>query len=170
MHSTAAHLLLILSMGICLLRGTLAQTTVFIKDDGGSFNCPGVLRNNNGNDGKAYCCVGGKLDLSTCEGWPICTGSSWSAKPVSCAATVPVTATDYGAQIKSARSKYLQDDEPTVTSDSVSSATSGGSQAAAVSAARTAAESTASDSGSNVIPPGLAGGIVGGLMALWIGL
>jgi len=170
MHSTAAHLLLVLGMVISLLRGTLAQTTVFIIDDGGTFNCPGVLRNNNGNDGKAYCCVGGELDLSTCEGWPICTGSSWSAKPVSCAATVPVTATDYGAQIRSARSKYLEDDEPTITSGSVSSATSDGGQASAVSTTSTAVESTASDSGSNIIEPGLAGGLVGSLMALWIGL
>ena len=89
---------------------------------------------------------------------------------MSCAATVPVTATDYGAQIKSARSKYIQDDEPTVTSDSVSSATSDGGQASAVSATGTAVESTASDSGSNAIPPGMAGGIVGSLVALWIGL
>ncbi|KAJ4118929.1 hypothetical protein NW768_010671 [Fusarium equiseti] len=170
MISTAARLLFILGMAVSLLRGTSAQTTVFIMDDGGSFNCPGVLRNDNGNDGKAYCCVGGELDLSTCEGWPICTGSSWSAKPVSCATTVPVTATDYGAQIRSARSKYLQDDEPTITSDSVSSATSDGSQAAAVSATSTAVESAASDSGSNIIAPGLAGGLVGGLMALWIGV
>ena len=89
---------------------------------------------------------------------------------MSCAATVPVTATDYGAQIKSARSKYLEDDEPTVTSDSVSSATSDGSQTAAGSATSTTVESTASGSGSDIIPPGLAGGIVGGLVALWIGL
>ncbi|RFN45309.1 hypothetical protein FIE12Z_10458 [Fusarium flagelliforme] len=139
-------------------------------DDGGSFNCPGVLRNNNGDEGKAYCCVGGELDLSTCEGWPICTGSSWSAKSVSCAATVPVTATDYGAQIRSARSKYLHDDEPTITGNSVSSATSDGSQASAVSATSTAVGSTASDSGSNIIAPGLAGGLAGGLLAFWIGL
>jgi hypothetical protein len=89
---------------------------------------------------------------------------------VSCAATVPVTATDYGAQIRSARSKYLEDDEPTITSGSVSSATSDGGQASAVSLTSTAVESTASGSGSNIIAPGLAGGLVGGLMALWIGL
>ncbi|KAL6916856.1 hypothetical protein FSST1_008351 [Fusarium sambucinum] len=169
MHSTAAHILFVLGMVSCI-HGTSAQTTVFIMDGGGNFNCPGVLRNNDNNDQKTYCCVGGELDLSTCQGWPICTGSSWEPKPITCATTIPISATDYNAQIKSARSKYLEDDTLSVTSDSMSSATvdkSGSQQAATASATGAAAESSTTGNGASVVIPGLAGGLVGGLMGLW---
>ncbi|CAG1977261.1 unnamed protein product [Fusarium graminearum] len=169
MHSTAVHILFVLGMASCI-RGTSAQTTVFIVDDGGNFNCPGVLRNNGNNDKKNYCCVGGELDLSTCEGWPICTGSSWKPKPITCATTVPISATDYNAQIKSARSKYLGDGMPTVTGDSVSDATvneTGSQQATTASATGAAAESTTTGNGASAVMPSLAGGLMGGLMVLW---
>ncbi|OBS24631.1 hypothetical protein FPOA_05171 [Fusarium poae] len=165
MHSTAAYILFVLGMVSCI-RATSAQTTVFILDEGGNFNCPGVLRNGDDNDKNAYCCVGGELDLSTCQGWPICTGSSWKPKPLTCATTVPISATDYNAQIKSARSKYLEDDTLSVTSNSVSSATmkeSGSQQAATASATGAAAESSATGNGASIVMPGLAGG----LMVLW---
>ncbi|KAL4731586.1 hypothetical protein ACLX1H_000559 [Fusarium chlamydosporum] len=139
-------------------------------NDGGSFNCPGVLRNGNDNDNKAYCCVGGELDLSTCEGWPICTGSSWSPKPITCAASVPVTIKDYSAQIKSASSKYLQDgNEPGATTNSVSSATakgSGDNQATTASATNTAVQSATTSNGASLKMPRFAEGLVGTLVAL----
>ncbi|RGP67763.1 hypothetical protein FSPOR_5953 [Fusarium sporotrichioides] len=181
MHPTAVLILFVFGMVSCI-RGSSAQTTVFILDDGGNFNCPGVLQNDNGNDKKAYCCVGGELDLSTCQGWPICTGSSWKPKPITCATTVPVSATDYNAQIRSARSKYLEDEMPSATGDSVSSATtdkSGSQQAATTSAtgaasgaASSAASSTsaATGNGASVMMPSLTGGLIGGLMMLWSAL
>jgi hypothetical protein len=168
MHSTVAHILFVFGLASSL-QGTLAQTTMFMMNNAGNFNCPGVLRNNNGNDNKGYCCVGGELDLSTCQGWPICTGSSWEPKPITCVTTVPITAPDYNAQIKSARSKFML----SITGDSVSSTTvdeSSNDQGVTASSTSTAVGSTQTVNGVSAVMPSLSGVLVGGLIALWIGL
>ncbi|KAJ4244564.1 hypothetical protein NW762_014419 [Fusarium torreyae] len=178
-----------------LIHGVSGQITI-TNDSSGSKNCPGVLENGGNDDG--YCCVGGELDLSTCEGWPICTGSSWEPKTVSCATMIPVTAKDYDARIESASSKYLQDTEATTTADSVPSATTisdsndGGDDrsGATSSATSTAGSSTTADSTEAVSTAGtssgasptetdnassikmtnLAGGLVGTVLAIWMAI
>ncbi|KAF4956956.1 hypothetical protein FGADI_3368 [Fusarium gaditjirri] len=161
----------------CLIQGTLAQITIAAREN--SKNCPGVL--NNPSDNKAYCCVGGELDLSTCEGWPICTGSSWEAKPMSCYASIPVSTSDYDSRVKSASSRYLNGADASTTDDA-SSATSTGDSAkdtASKTTARGSAEQTASETSSaasssqtgndsNMKTPGSVSGMLGGIMALWM--
>ncbi|KAF4968741.1 hypothetical protein FSARC_3924 [Fusarium sarcochroum] len=134
-----------------MIQGISGQITI-TNDSSDSKNCPGVLQNGGNDDG--YCCVGGELDLSTCEGWPICTGSSWEAKTVSCATKILVTAKDYDARIESASSKYLQDNEATTTADSAPSTTTisdsddddGNESGATASATSTEDNSTTDDS------------------------
>ncbi|KYK58801.1 hypothetical protein DCS_05819 [Drechmeria coniospora] len=68
--------------------------------------CPGVYV---ANDTDAYCCVSGKLQLSVCAGWPLCTGSTTidpKTSTLSCATTVPVTASDYKEAISRASASY----------------------------------------------------------------
>ncbi|EWG49021.1 hypothetical protein FVEG_08645 [Fusarium verticillioides 7600] len=161
----------------CLIQGILAQTTIITGEN--NKNCPGVL--NNPSDNKAYCCVGGELDLSTCEGWPICTGSSWEPKSMSCYTTIPVSASDYDSRVKSASSRYLNGAEASATDDA-SSATSTGDSAkdtASKTTARGNAEQTASETSSaasssqtgndsSMKTPGSVGVLLGGLMAMWM--
>ncbi|KAM0231675.1 hypothetical protein ACHAP5_010967 [Fusarium lateritium] len=178
-----------------LIKGISGQITIS-NDSNGSKNCPGVLNVGGNDDG--YCCIGGELDLSTCEGWPICTGSSWKPKTVSCATTIPITAKDYDARIESASSKYLQDTEATTTADSVPSATTisdsqdGGDDTseATSSATSTAGPSATADSTENTSTAGissgasptetdnassikmanLVGGLVGTVLAIWMAI
>lgn len=161
----------------CLFQGILAQTTIITGEN--NHNCPGVL--NNPSNNKAYCCVGGKLDLSTCEGWPICTGSSWEPKSMSCYTTIPVSASDYDSRVKSASSRYLNGVEASATDDA-SSATSTGDNTkdtASKTTARGSAEQTASETisaaissqtgnDSNMKTPGSVVGLLGGIMAMWM--
>jgi hypothetical protein len=161
----------------CLIQGILAQTTIITGEN--NKNCPGVL--NNPPDNKAYCCIGGELDLSTCEGWPICTGSSWEPKSMSCYTTIPVSASDYDSRVKSASSKYLNGAEASATDDASSATSTGGNAKHTVSktTARGSAEQTASETGSapsssqagndsNMKTPGSVGGMLGSIMAMWI--
>lgn len=72
--------------------------------------CPGVQHvGDGGNDD--YCCIGGSLHFSNCDGWPICKGPT-SFDPatetvLSCATTVPLSAANYADLVSSASSKYL---------------------------------------------------------------
>jgi hypothetical protein len=54
-------------------------------------NCPGVLKQAKD---EGYCCVGGDLNLSTCEDWPLCI-SPLTAKPdsisMSCATKISLS-------------------------------------------------------------------------------
>ncbi|KAF9768203.1 hypothetical protein IL306_014526 [Fusarium sp. DS 682] len=156
----------------CLAQGIFAQTTIVTGEN--NKNCPGVL--NNSGDGKAYCCIGGTLDLSTCEGWPVCTGSSWEPKTHSCYTTIPVSASDYDSRVKSASSKYLNGAEASATDDaaSASSTSDKTKDAASKTAEQTASETSSGASSSqtgndsNMKTPGSVGGLLGGVMAMWM--
>ncbi|KAF5551925.1 hypothetical protein FPHYL_9070 [Fusarium phyllophilum] len=162
----------------CLIQGIVAQTTIITGEN--NKNCPGVL--NNPPDNKAYCCVGGKLDLSTCEGWPLCTGSSWEPKSMSCYTTIPISASDYDSRVKSASSRYLNGGVEASATDDASSATSTGDSAkdtASKTTTKGSAEQTASETSSvarssqtgndsNMKTPGSVGGLLGGIMAIWM--
>ncbi|KAF4345023.1 hypothetical protein FBEOM_897 [Fusarium beomiforme] len=157
----------------CLAQGILAQITIITGDNNqDNQNCPGVL--NNHGDNKGYCCVGGELDLSTCEGWPICTGSSWKAKSQSCYTTIPLSVSDYDSRIKSASSKYLNGNEATATDDAASASSTGDKSKEAASktdeqtASETSSGAKSSQTGndSNMKTPGSIGGLLGGVMAV----
>ncbi|KAF5624319.1 hypothetical protein F52700_9485 [Fusarium sp. NRRL 52700] len=170
--------MLLSSIGLAyLFQGILAQTTIITGEN--NKNCPGVL--NNPADNKGYCCVGGKLDLSTCEGWPICTGSSWEPKSMSCYTTIPVSASDYNSRVKSASSRYLNGAEASATDDASSATSTGGSAKDTASKATTkgsagqtasetssAASSSQTSNVSNMKTPGSVGRLLGGLMAMWM--
>ncbi|WZH49739.1 uncharacterized protein QYS62_010948 [Fusarium acuminatum] len=167
MPSTTSTLLTALSLA-SILQSTTAQTTIFSGSSNNGIKCPGVLQAS-GSDSDGTCCVGGKLDLSTCEGWPICTGSSWEPKSVSCATRVPVTAKDYSSIIESASSKYLQGSEASATHDSKPSVTSTGeSRKQAASATNSDAGPSETGNSSVMKMPNLVGGLVGSILALWM--
>ncbi|KIL87457.1 hypothetical protein FAVG1_09163 [Fusarium avenaceum] len=173
MHSPISTLLTALSLA-SILQSTTALTTTYGGSSDSGIKCPGVLEaNGGGSDSDGTCCVGGKLDLSTCEGWPICTGSTWEPKSVSCVTRVPVTAKDYSSIIESVSSKYLQGSEASATDDSMPSATStGGSSKQAASATATNSDASPSETGNSSVMkmPNLVGGVVGSILALWMAM
>ncbi|KAM0234369.1 hypothetical protein ACHAP5_010091 [Fusarium lateritium] len=167
MPSPTSTLLTALSLA-SLLQSTSAQTTTFEGSSNNGIKCPGVLQAS-GRDSDGTCCVGGKLDLSTCEGWPICTGSTREPKPLSCATRIPVSAKDYSSIIESASSKYLQGSEASATDDSKPSATSTGeSSGQAASATNSDASPSETGNASVMKMPNLVGGIVGSFLAIWV--
>ncbi|KAK9444211.1 hypothetical protein VB005_01958 [Metarhizium brunneum] len=93
---------------------TSAEVIINGKTMGGGSSsgvtCPGVLHATANSQGSnTYCCVGGTLNLSNCPGWPACTGpTSFDPKSttLSCASTVPLTASDYNARVSSASDSY----------------------------------------------------------------
>ncbi|KAF4993173.1 hypothetical protein FGRMN_6658 [Fusarium graminum] len=174
MYSSAHTLLTAISLA-SVMQCTLAQTTINGSGMGGTDNlkCPGVLSMTGNNQG--YCCVGGELDLSTCAGWPICTGSTREPRPVTCATKIPITAKDYSKQVQSASSKYLQGSEASATdsmasvTDSMASATSAdGNDKPMTTETNSAASASETDNSSNTNMPGLMGGVVGGILAIWM--
>ncbi|CAJ0542757.1 Ff.00g002380.m01.CDS01 [Fusarium sp. VM40] len=169
MPSPTSTLLTALSLA-SILQSTTALTTTYGGSSNNGIKCPGVLQVS-GSDSDGTCCVGGKLDLSTCEGWPICTGSTREPKSVSCATRVPVTAKDYSSIIESASSKYLQGSEASATDDSMPSATgTGESSKQAASATATNSDASPSETGNSSVMkmPNLVGGVVGSILALWV--
>lgn len=111
-------------------------------------------------------CIGGSLTLSTCPGWPICTGSGTvdtSTQTQSCVTKVPVTQSDYSAVISS----YSQSLSQSLNGQSGSSGatvTSGssGSSGSGSSGAQETGSSSSDSSGGRVGPMGvLAGGLLG---------
>lgn len=120
--------------------------------------CPGVLNDN------TECCVGGKippLTLSSCAGWPICTGPvtvTTTSQPISCATIIPLSASDYSSLVASASSslgasgtKY----QTTIGGGSVAVNT------AAESSAGVAASSSASAGSSGAKDVKLQAGLIG---------
>ncbi|KAI8716039.1 hypothetical protein NCS52_00896500 [Fusarium sp. LHS14.1] len=148
--------------------------------------CPGVLQVTGDNDG--HCCVGGTLNLSTCKGWPLCSGRQTAAPEptsISCATKIPLTASDYSSLIESASSRYLKasdEAEPSSTGES--------SMPLATSTEETDTEGTSTEgandqegpTSSGASPaetgngsimekvPGLMAGVVGGVLALWMSM
>ncbi|SPJ88878.1 uncharacterized protein FTOL_12773 [Fusarium torulosum] len=167
MPSPTSTLLTALSLA-SILQSTTAQTTTFGDSSNNGVKCPGVLQAS-GSDNDGTCCVGGKLDLSTCEGWPICTGSSWKPKSVSCATRIPVTAKGYTSLIESASSKYLQGSEASATDDSKPSATSTG-ESSKQAASATNSDASPSETGNSSVMkmPNLVGGMIGSILAMWV--
>ncbi|KAM0350555.1 hypothetical protein ACHAPU_003038 [Fusarium lateritium] len=172
MHSPAYTLLTAMSLA-SVMQCTLAQTTTFNGDNMDSLKCPGVLSMTGNNEG--YCCVGGELDLSTCAGWPICTGSTREPRPVTCATKIPITAKDYSDQVQSASSKYLQGSEASATdsmassTDSMASATSaGGNDKPTTTETNSASGASETGNSSNTKMPSLMGGMLGSILAMWM--
>ncbi|KAL2669826.1 hypothetical protein Neosp_015271 [[Neocosmospora] mangrovei] len=148
--------------------------------------CPGVLQVNGGND--AHCCVGGTLNLSTCEGWPLCRGPQTAAPEptsISCAAKIPLTANDYSSLVESASSRYLKASgkaDPSSTGESsMPSATSTeetGTGETSTEGANDQEGSTSSgtspaETGNGAVMekvPGLMAGVVGSVSALWMSM
>ncbi|KAF5661374.1 hypothetical protein FHETE_8436 [Fusarium heterosporum] len=165
MYSPAYTLLTAISLA-SVMQCTLAQATITGDGMDGADNlkCPGVLSMTGNNQG--YCCVGGELDLSTCAGWPICTGSTREPRPVTCATKIPITAKDYSKQVQSASSKYLQGSEASAT-DSMASATSaGGNDKPTTTKTNSAASASETDNSSNAKMPDSMGGVIGGILAM----
>ena len=124
-----------------------------------------------------YSCVGGELTLSTCPGWPICTGSGTvdtATQTESCVTRIPVTQSDYSELISSyseslsgggsggATATATGDDTSDSTSTGTPSATESGSQGAQETGADTS--STSSDSSGGRVGP--MGAVAGGLLGL----
>ncbi|KAH7002724.1 hypothetical protein EDB82DRAFT_241 [Fusarium venenatum] len=158
--------------------------------------CPGVLQVTGDNDD--HCCVGGTLNLSTCEGWPLCSGPHTAAPEptsISCATKIPLTANNYSSLIESASSRYLKasgEAEPSSTGESsMPSATSTkktdteGTSTEGTSTEGTTTEGandqegltnsgaspTETGNGSTIEKvPGLIVSLVGGVLALWMSM
>ncbi|KAF5022645.1 hypothetical protein F66182_5321 [Fusarium sp. NRRL 66182] len=164
----STSLLLFSAAALSVIQGSFGFTAANPND------CPGVLVVDGNN--VDYCCVGGDLDLSTCEGWPICTGSSWSPKTRACSTTVPVTASDYESRVKSASSRYLAD-AGSITGDStrdmdmdMPTATATG-DAEGQAASTSGAHASETDNAARLAKtPGLVGGLVGGACAILIAM
>jgi hypothetical protein len=123
---------------------------------------------------EGYCCVGGDLNLSTCEDWPLCI-SPLTAKPdtisMSCATKIPIMASDYNSLVESASSKYLRDRGGTEPSPArerpMAPATS--TEDSNDKMNQTASRSSPSEtySGSNMTRPlSLVGGLLRGILTL----
>ncbi|KAF2816587.1 uncharacterized protein BDZ99DRAFT_566399 [Mytilinidion resinicola] len=75
-------------------------------------NCPGVLHVDG--PSSTACCVGAtpqSVLLSSCPGWPICTGpatTSQTISPLSCATDIPLTADNYDSLMASASSSLKE--------------------------------------------------------------
>lgn len=148
--------------------------------------CPGVLQATGDND--AHCCVGGTLNLSTCEGWPLCRGRQTAAPEptsISCAAKIPLTANDYSSLIESASSRYLKASgqaEPSSTGESsMPSATSTeetetegtSTEGANDQEGSTSSGASPAETGNGAViekVPGLMAGVVGSVLALWMSM
>ena len=109
--------------------------------DGTTYLCPGVAEITQGSNG--YCCVGGQVNNTNCEGWPICQGPATITHSTVCATEIPFTASNYDDLVTSASSMYLN-------SDGSITATAGGSGAAL-------ATSTSSGSSASSQPSSTAG-------------
>ncbi|KAI8676068.1 hypothetical protein NCS57_00510200 [Fusarium keratoplasticum] len=148
--------------------------------------CPGVLQVTGDNDG--HCCVGGTLNLSTCKGWPLCSGRQTAAPEptsISCATKIPLTASDYSSLIESASSRYLKasgEAEPSSTGESsmplATSTEETDTEGTSTEGANDQEGSTSSgaspaETGNGSIMekvPGLMAGVVGGVLALWMSM
>lgn len=100
-------------------------------------NCPGVMRNN-------VCCVGGNLNLETCEGWPICKGPDTidlATSTLSCATEIPVTVSNYDDLVSSASSKFL-DKAGSITSTVSEATATDGEDATQITVSTTSDTST----------------------------
>ncbi|KAF4450456.1 hypothetical protein F53441_6455 [Fusarium austroafricanum] len=127
----------------CLIQGIAGQISIPTKEN--NKNCPGVLHNDGNNT--PYCCIGGRLDLSTCPGWPICTGPTREPKPLSCFTEIPFSATDYNSLVKSASSKFLQNPDATPT-ETAASGTESGTEKASKTPANASTRKTAAETSS----------------------
>ncbi|KAI9747710.1 MAG: hypothetical protein M4579_007406 [Chaenotheca gracillima] len=79
---------------------------VALAQDQGINNCPGVMHVGSGSS--SVCCVGGdipKPTLSTCPGWPMCTGPATvtpTTAPLSCATVIPMSTSGYESLVSAA--------------------------------------------------------------------
>ncbi|KAF4974627.1 hypothetical protein FZEAL_8486 [Fusarium zealandicum] len=190
MPSPASYLLS--AMALSHIGRVIAQTN-FDQDSVGT-TCPGVLAVTGDNDG--YCCVGGELNLSTCEGWPICRGPQTEAPEttsMSCATKIALSESDYTSLVESASSRYLgksgnampqstgdsampkststedDNDEPTSTEDDGGEPTSTQADSDEPDSTSSGSSASETDNGSSSMRiPGLASGAIGGMLALWM--
>ena len=127
----------------------------------GNIKCPGVIKGDTeGRDPDGYCCVGGHLTISNCEGWPICKGpQTVTQTSIECSTKVPFSIDNYDSVVDSASSHYLTDGwDATGTSDgkteetgqsSASDDAKGDTEAPKTENAETATET---DSGATMLP------------------
>lgn len=141
-------------------------------------DCPGVFNINNGN---SACCVGGTiapLQLSTCAGWPICTGpvtTTTTSTPISCATIIPYPTSDYSSLISSADSSMSASgthfqttlgDSPITAAPSTETASSGTTTPSSAGSKSGSASSSTSTGGAHGLTIGAMGIVGGALLAV----
>ena len=136
----------------------------------GTQTCPGSIEGSGTGTQDNYCCVGGNVTVSVCAGWPICTGPTTvdlATRTPTCATTVPLTASNYDAQVSSASSKYLDKDGKITASAGGGSGSNSGPTATGTGVTATGQDSatSTSNSGAGVTAAAMLAPIYGGVLA-----
>lgn len=161
------------------INGGITGNNQNIGPDGQTYSCPGA----NVQDGtSSYCCVGGTVIVSTCPGWPICTGEATTTGGVEgCITKVPFTQSDYSQVVSSAAASISGGSSggestseggssaaETGSGGSTMATSTGGARSSGSSAASSAASSASSAAGAapTSIAMPLSFGVAGGLLGL----
>ncbi|KAH8172090.1 hypothetical protein LIA77_08858 [Sarocladium implicatum] len=151
--------------------------TCQVLADGNTNNCPGVIEGENtGPNPTGYCCVGGHVTNSICNGWPNCKGPVTVTKTSpECSTKVPFTIDDYDSVIESASSRYLTDGWNAMETDDSQSKETGASSASGdgndgPDPTKTADAGTASETDSGAAALSVAAFIPAALGAMAVGV